>query len=240
MRSLHAIALVERTEEHRQSLVGQFFCGRIIPNLLSSLALTLSGILLPYMSADWEHRDFDNIRKRMRVMLLMVSVGFMGISVVGMICSPWLFEYFLRNRYAEAESIMPMSLVQCTWSGLSLIAGAYLLCAEKARQGNYVLGVGLVANVGLNAVLIEPWGSTDDDIHDGFDGYRIGTDLLANSRRGLCAALAYLSGSATADRAVTWGYSQLHDAHRSCFPGRPHQLVDQRRGSQFVGCYASS
>ncbi len=43
-----------------QELVGQYHSGRIIPVLLTSLALMVNGLVLPYLSADWE----SNRRKR--------------------------------------------------------------------------------------------------------------------------------------------------------------------------------
>ena len=45
-------------EASGQALVGQFYCGRILPNLLLSLGMMLGGVLLPYLSCDWERRDF--------------------------------------------------------------------------------------------------------------------------------------------------------------------------------------
>ena len=141
-----------------QSLVGQFYCGRIIPNLLLSLAMTLGGILLPYLSADWEAKRFDSIQRRMRQVLTIVCVLFASLSVASLLGAPVLFDWILQGRYSEAESIFGIALAQCTWSSLAMIASAYLLCAEKGKQVSLVLAFGLLINLGLNAPLIQQYG----------------------------------------------------------------------------------
>lgn len=163
----------EGGHEVGQALVGQFYCGRIIPNLLGSVAIMVSGILLPYFSADWEQQAIESIRHRMRLILSMVSLGFTGIALVGLLAAPLLFDVVLAGRYPEAQAIMPMSMVQCTWSGLAMIAGSYLLCAEKGRQGSYILAIGVAANIVLNLFLIRSYG-----IHGAMFSTMIATSLV--------------------------------------------------------------
>lgn len=181
------------TEEERQGLVGQYYCGRIIPNLLTSLALTLSGILLPYWSVDWETGNLERIQSRMRGLLSLVSLGFTGVGLAGLILSPWLFDQYLAHRYELAEWLMPFSLVQATWSGLALVAGSYLFCAEKAKHGNVILLVALVINVACGIVLIRAVG---------ISGAIIATLLSTGFILGMTCWRVHLEGCAFAWRTI--------------------------------------
>lgn len=141
-----------------QSLVGQYYCGRIMPNLVTSLALMLSGLVLPYLSADWEAGDHGNIRRRMKHVLSIASLTFTGLGVAALLVSPLLFEYYFAGRYAEAQSILGLSFIQCIWQSTFLIASSYLLCAERAKLFCINLAIGLTLNVALNWPLIHYFG----------------------------------------------------------------------------------
>lgn len=141
-----------------QSMVGQYYCGRLIPNLLTSLALTLSGILLPYLSADWEAKRFQDIQRRMGYVLTLFSLAFTAASVAALLVSPLLFDLVFKGRYDDAESILGLSLLQCIWASATMIAGAYLLCAERARLASIYLAIGLAINIGLNIPMIHFYG----------------------------------------------------------------------------------
>ena len=143
-----------------QALVGQYYCGRIVPNLLTSIALTLSGVLLPYLSADWEARRYGEIQRRMGYVLTLFSLAFTAVSVAALLFSPILFQVIFKGRYDAAQSILAPSLLQCIWGGLSMIAGAYLLCAERARAASFNLFICLLLNIGLNIPLIHSYGLT--------------------------------------------------------------------------------
>ncbi len=136
--------------EFGQALVGQYYCGRIMPNLVTSLALMLSGLVLPYLSADWEVGDHDQIRRRMTHVLSIASVTFTGLGVAALLVAPWLFENYFAGRYAEAQSILGLSFIQCIWQSTFLIASSYLVCAERAKLFCLNLAVGLIINVLLN------------------------------------------------------------------------------------------
>jgi O-antigen/teichoic acid export membrane protein len=137
-----------------QSLVGQYYCGRILPNLMYSLAMMFSGMLLPYLSVDWEQRRLRKISQQMNHILLIGSLGFTLISVCCLEVSPWLFERALDGRYGPAQGILALSLIQTVWSSLALIAGTYLLCAEKGGQIAGLLAVAIVINVFCNWMMI--------------------------------------------------------------------------------------
>lgn len=141
-----------------QSLVGQYYCGRIMPNLVSSLALMLSGLVLPYLSADWEAGDHASIRRRMMQVISVTSIVFTGLGVAALLVSPLLFEHYFDGRYAVAQSILGISFIQCIWQSTYLIASSYLVCAERAKQFCVILAIGLAINVGLNWPLIHQFG----------------------------------------------------------------------------------
>ena len=145
-------------ESNGQALVGQYYCGRIIPNLLVSIALTLSGILLPYLSADWESGRRQEIQRRMGLVLSSLSLAFTAFSVVALVFSPLLFDWLFAGKYQAAQSILGLSLLQCTWGSVSMVAGAYLLCAERAKAASVNLLIGVIINIGLNVPLIQYYG----------------------------------------------------------------------------------
>lgn len=140
-----------------QALAGQYHCGRIIPNLLTSLAMLLCGVLLPYLSADWERGDTKRVESRLNHCLQFVAVSFTLVSIAAMAISPFLFDYYLDGRYSAAESILPQVMLQCIWLSLFLVAQAYLFCIERGRQ---IIGIqlfGLALNLVLNYFLIQHW-----------------------------------------------------------------------------------
>lgn len=152
--------LCHGTTEFGQALVGQYHCGRILPNLLLSLAMLLGGVLLPYLSADWEHGNRARVRERLRAVTLLVSFGFTAFSVAALLASPLLFDWVFEGRYAEAQVIMPLALTQCVWAGLTIVVQSYLLCAERGKQVTAILAAGLMINCFLNWPLIQLWGLT--------------------------------------------------------------------------------
>ncbi|MCC6510756.1 MAG: lipopolysaccharide biosynthesis protein [Pirellulaceae bacterium] len=151
---LHLTADVELA----QSLIGQYHCGRLIPNLLISVASLLSGILLPYLSADFESGDRQRLIDRMRQTLQTVAVLFGSAAIVAWVSSPIIFQWMLGGRYEEAEQILPLALLQCIWMSLFLLAQTYLFCVEKGRHVAGILVVGLIVNALLNYPLIMAFG----------------------------------------------------------------------------------
>lgn len=141
-----------------QSLIGQYHCGRIIPALLISVASLLSGILLPYLSADFEAGDRERLRKRLEQVLQAVAVVFSSAALVAILASPLLFDVLFSGRYEEAQHILPLALVQCIWMSLFYLAQTYLFCLERGKQVALIILGGLVLNAGLNYPLIIGFG----------------------------------------------------------------------------------
>ena len=137
-----------------QALIGQYHCGRLIPNLLISVASLLSGILLPYLSADFESGDKERLAKRLRQVLQLVATLFSGAAIVFLLTAPIIFQWMLGGRYEEARHILPLALLQCIWMSLFLLAQTYLFCIERGKHVALILLVGLGLNAALNYPLI--------------------------------------------------------------------------------------
>jgi O-antigen/teichoic acid export membrane protein len=139
-----------------QAAVGQYHCARILPNLLTSVAIMLGGVLLPYLSADWEQEQRQRIAAKIRQMAQGVCIGFLMLAVAAMLASPLLFQFVFTGRYQLAQQVLPIALLQATWGGLFLVSEPFMLCAERGKELAALLLLSLVTNLGLNACLI-PW-----------------------------------------------------------------------------------
>lgn len=141
-----------------QAMVGQYFSSRLLPIFLLSLGTMIGGSLMPYMTADWESGRKRRIVFRLRKTLLLLSGTYAFGSAVGMLIAPWMFTHFLSGRFAEALAVMPIAFVFCAWSGMIIVAENYLWCAEKGKLIGVALTLGLLANIGLNSLLLPTMG----------------------------------------------------------------------------------
>ncbi|MFK7737046.1 MAG: lipopolysaccharide biosynthesis protein [Pirellulaceae bacterium] len=146
------------SESVGQALVGQYHCARILPNLLISVAMTLGGILMPYLSMDWEAKRTDAMQDRMRQLLQAVCVAFLAFGTVTLIVSPLLFEVVMEGRYEIAHSLLPLACAQAIWFSLYLVSEPFMLCIEKGRILALQLACCIALNLGLNWYLIPPLG----------------------------------------------------------------------------------
>lgn len=141
-----------------QAAVGQYHSGRMIPVLLLSLGALISGVLMPYMSADWEAGKHQEVRDRLRRVLLAISAFFTVGGAATLVFAPWMFSTLLQGRYDDGLILMPMAFVFCSWAAMVIVAEAYLLVVEKGKLIAIATAIGLVANVILNALLLPLWG----------------------------------------------------------------------------------
>jgi O-antigen/teichoic acid export membrane protein len=141
-----------------QAAVGQYHSSRIIPVLLMSLATMISGILLPYLAADWEAGRRELVKLRLRQLLFAIATLFTAGAAIALMAAPWLFTEILENRYADGLTLMPMAFVFAIWVSLAVIGQNYLWVAEKGKLVAVAIGVGLLTNVALNWLLLPIWG----------------------------------------------------------------------------------
>ena len=145
-------------EEVTQAAVGQYHSGRIIPMLLVSLATMVSGVLLPYLTADWEAGNRQVVREKLQRILFAMSVFFTAGAAFSLLAAPWFFENALQDRYTAGLAMMPMTFVFCIWISLGNIGQDYLWVAEKGKWVAAAIAVGFALNIAMNFYLLPIWG----------------------------------------------------------------------------------
>ncbi|MFV1965965.1 MAG: lipopolysaccharide biosynthesis protein [Pirellulaceae bacterium] len=140
------------------SLLGQYYCSRVVPLLFVGVAALLASSLLPHLTRDWEAGRRRTVIRRMNLALKLAAIGFTGAGALVLIGAPFLFTWLLSGKYDAGLAVLPGALTFCIWFSMFSLAYNYLLCVEKARLGSAALLLGLVANVGLNYLLAPRFG----------------------------------------------------------------------------------
>lgn len=135
------------------ALLGQLHSGKLIPTLLSNLAVMLAGIVLPYLVADWEQSRRERVASSLKTTVKFGSLFFFLLSLGALVVSPFLFGWLLQGRYADGLAIMPKALTVCCWMSISLFLGNYFWCAERGR----LLGVLTSAALAIDILLCIWW-----------------------------------------------------------------------------------
>lgn len=138
--------------------VGNYHSSRIVPLLFISLADLLAGVVMPYLSHDWEAGERQRVSDRLNLVLKMTSLGMMAASIAVLWIAPWLFHVAFEGRYDGGLMVMPWTLVYCLWYALLIVAQNYIWCAEQTKWSSVPLAAGLVLNVVLNLYFIPAWG----------------------------------------------------------------------------------
>ena len=140
------------------ALVGQYHASRIVPILFLSVADLLAGIVMPYLSHEWEAGQKQRVSDRLNLVLKLTSLVTLAGGVVVLWAAPLLFHVAFQGRYDDGLAVLPWTLTYCIWYSLLLVAQNYIWCAEKAKLCTVPLGAGLLLNFALNMVLIPAWG----------------------------------------------------------------------------------
>ncbi|MCA9269316.1 MAG: lipopolysaccharide biosynthesis protein, partial [Planctomycetales bacterium] len=140
------------------ALVGNYHSSRVVPVLLASIAGMVGGMLLPYLSRDWEAGRRDAASDQVNLVLKAFGLLLFAAGIGVLAFSPFLFTVVLAGKYASGLDVLPWTTVYCIWFSLSLLAGSYLWCAERPRMTCLIYFLGLLGNVALNAVLVPRWG----------------------------------------------------------------------------------
>ncbi len=135
-------------------IVGNYYSSRVVPLLLVSLAMMLAAMITPHLSHDWELGRRDLVVMRLRLFVKLFGFALYAAAVAVLLAAPLLFETAFRNKFPGGQSVLPWTLVYCTWFSLSLILQNYLLCAEKVRLSSLALACGLSLSVPMNLVLL--------------------------------------------------------------------------------------
>ncbi len=144
----------DTTSDLAQGLVGQYHSGRVVPLLLVSVAAMLGSVLMPYLSAAWEKGNRDAACRQLNWTLKLLGLTFSAGGVLVLLGSPILFDWILQGRYSGGLAVLPLTLVYCIWFSLYYVGQDYLWVAEKGKLATFAIAFGLVANIGLNMLLI--------------------------------------------------------------------------------------
>jgi polysaccharide transporter, PST family len=186
--------LIPGGEESAKAAVGQYHSGRLIPTLLTSLATMFGGVLLPYLSADWEQGRTESVQKRLGRGLFAMSAGFTACASVAILISPWLFQTLLQGRYQDGLAIQPMAFTFCIWAAIVTVAQSYLWVCERGSLVGWSLAVGLVANVALNQWWLPRWGLSG----------AVGATLVSNALVLLCILWSLARVGYRLDSGMVW------------------------------------
>lgn len=148
------------TSEQSITLVGDYHSSRVVPWLMVAVANLFGGILLPHLSADWERGEKQNVSRQINLLIKVASLVMMAGAITIGITAPFLFEYVFAGKYNGGLNVLPWTLTYCVWYSLTGCAMLYFCCAEKTHVGAIVYGIGLFANVALNAMLLPTFGLT--------------------------------------------------------------------------------
>lgn len=152
------IHLAADTATQAQALVGQYHSSRVIPMLLVSVATMLGGVLLPYLTADWEQGSRQAVSRRLNLAMKLVAVTFSLGSCGILLLAPYVFETVMGGKYAHGLDVLSWTLTYCLWFSLATLAMNYLWCAEKSRLVTLAMLIALVCNIALNAFLVPTYG----------------------------------------------------------------------------------
>jgi O-antigen/teichoic acid export membrane protein len=139
------------------ALVGHYHASRIVPLLFLCIADLLGGVVMPYLSHDWERGERERVSDRLNLILKFASLVMLGGGAAVLWIAPWLFRVAFEGRYDQGLAVMPWTLAYCVWYGLLLVAQNYIWCAERMKLGTVPLAAGLAVNLALNVVLIPAW-----------------------------------------------------------------------------------
>jgi PST family polysaccharide transporter len=140
------------------ALVGHYHASRIVPLLFLCVADLLAGVVMPYLSHDWEAGERQRVSDRLNLILKLSSLMMFAGGVIVLWAAPLLFHVAFDGRYNEGLAVMPWTMTYCVWYGLLLVAQNYIWCAERTKLGTVPLAAGLLVNMALNIVLIPAWG----------------------------------------------------------------------------------
>ena len=140
------------------SLVGQYHSSRILGEVLIALTCMLGGVLLSYLSCDWEAGRRREVLRKLDLSMQLSSLALTAGAAVALLLAPVLFRSVWVNKYVEGLSVMPLTMVGCIWFGLLVLANNYLWCRERAGLASLAVGLGLVVNALLNYCWLPWWG----------------------------------------------------------------------------------
>ncbi len=140
------------------ALDGDYHTSQVVPMLMVSVCGILGGIVMPYLSHDWESGRKDDVALKLNLTIKLLGLGMLLGSAITLLGAPLLFGILLHGKYTGGYAILPWTLTYCVWMGLIPLAQMYLWCAERPTLASLALAVGLVINVILCWILLPSYG----------------------------------------------------------------------------------
>lgn len=137
-----------------ESLVGQYHSSRVVPYLLIAISTMAAGVVLPYLTHDWEAGRRETVSRRHGLTLKLSGLVLTVCGVLMLLGAPILFTWFLHGKYDQGLAVLPWTLTYCVWFSMITLAMNFLFCAEKARLGTLAFFIGLGINLALNVLLL--------------------------------------------------------------------------------------
>ncbi|MBN2473649.1 MAG: lipopolysaccharide biosynthesis protein [Pirellulales bacterium] len=134
--------------------VGDYHSSRVVPLLFVSVAMMLSTTATPHLSHEWETGQRERVAQRLNLIVKLLGLILFAAAVAVLLAAPLLFGVALKGKFAGGLAVLPWTLTYCIWFGMQAVCQNYLWCAEKARLASLALLIGLIANVGLNLLLL--------------------------------------------------------------------------------------
>ncbi len=140
------------------SLIGQYHTSRVIPQLLIAVASLLAGILLPYLSHEWEMGNRSSVSERLNLVIKLSGVSLFSAAVLIQALAPWLYQAAFADKFDEGLAVIPWILLSSVWFGMISIAKVYLWCDEKVRLVSLSFLLGLLVMVLMDLRLLPSLG----------------------------------------------------------------------------------
>jgi PST family polysaccharide transporter len=138
--------------------VGEYHSSRVLPMVLVSVVAALCSIITAHLSHDWVAGRRQHAAERLSLLLKLLGFALCVAAALILLIAPALFGGFFRGKFAGGLAVLPWTLTYCIWFAFLAIIQTYLLCNEKAHLTSIALLIGLAVNVGLNLLLLPPFG----------------------------------------------------------------------------------
>lgn len=134
--------------------VGQYHSARVVPLLLITLAALISGMLVPFMSHEWEAGRREAVSARINSFLKVTGLSLTAAAALVMVASPLLFGWAFAGKFDAGLGVLPLTLTFSVWFGMFLIAKTYLWCDERVWLVSVGFALGIAVNLCINSVLL--------------------------------------------------------------------------------------
>ena len=139
-------------------MIGQYHSSQIIGVLLIGLTSMFGGVLLSYLSHDWESGQRDKAARTLDFAIKLAALALTVTAAVALLLAPPVYHLVLDNKFVSGFRVLPLTMAYCIWFGLLVIAHNFLWCREKPWLVSATLVFGLSVNVVLNLLLLPRWG----------------------------------------------------------------------------------